>query len=85
MAQFRAFSVYEDKPTEVEVKKREPTFKPFVSKEIRKDNFFTNAAENVRNLCIQVEKSKQQEQVKEVVAIRYLKQIILLKESMLKF
>lgn len=70
MAQFRAFSVYEDKPTEVEVKKREPTFKPFVAKEIRKDNFFTNAAENVRNLCIQVEKSKQQEQIKEVVAIR---------------
>ncbi|XP_045459690.1 cyclin-A1-like [Melitaea cinxia] len=70
VAQFRAFSVYEDKPTEVEVKKREPTFKPFVSKEIRKDNFFTNAAENVRNLCIQVEKSKHQEQVKDVAAIR---------------
>ncbi|CAH2092189.1 unnamed protein product [Euphydryas editha] len=70
VAQFRAFSVYEDKPTEVEVKKREPTYKPFVSKEIRKDNFFINAAENVRNLCVQVEKLKQQEQIKEVVAIR---------------
>nr|XP_026491302.1 cyclin-A2-like [Vanessa tameamea] len=64
VAQFRAFSVYEDKPTEVEVKKREPTFKPFVAKEIRKDNFFINAAENVRALCAQVEKAKQQEPAK---------------------
>lgn len=70
VAQFRAFSVYEDKPTEVEVKKREPTFKPFVAKEIRKDNFFLNAAENVRALCVQAEKQKQQEQSKEVPPVR---------------
>lgn len=58
VAQFRAFSVYEDKPTQglVEVKKREPTFKPFVAKEIRRDNFFVNAAENVKTLCTQIEK-----------------------------
>ncbi|XP_041973061.1 cyclin-A2-like [Aricia agestis] len=62
VAQFRAFSVYEDKPTEIEVKKREPTFKPFVAKEIRKDNFFKNTAEQVRALCAQVEK---QDRVKE--------------------
>ncbi|XP_045492181.1 G2/mitotic-specific cyclin-A-like [Colias croceus] len=56
VAQFRAFSVYEDKPTEAEVKKREPTFKPFIAKEIKKDNFFINAAENVKALCAQAEK-----------------------------
>jgi cyclin-A len=56
VAQFRAFSVYEDKPTEGEVKKREPTFKPFVAKDIKKDNFFKNAAEQVKALCAQVEK-----------------------------
>ncbi|XP_045784696.1 cyclin-A2-like [Maniola jurtina] len=63
VAQFRAFSVYEDKPTETEVKKREPTFKPFVAKEIRKDNFFSNAAENVKALCAQMEKKKEPEAV----------------------
>lgn len=53
VAQFRAFSVYEDKPAEAEVKKREPTFKPFVAKEhnLKRDNFFISAAENVRALC----------------------------------
>lgn len=56
VAQFRAFSVYEDKPTEDEVKKREPTFKPIVSKELKKENFFVNAAENVKALCAQAEK-----------------------------
>ncbi|CAH2237248.1 cyclin-A2 [Pararge aegeria] len=70
VAQFRAFSVYEDKPTEIEVKKREPTFKPFVAKEIRKDNFFINAAENVKALCAQVEKKKEPELKKEAVPIR---------------
>lgn len=69
VAQFRAFSVYED-TTEVDVKKREPTFKPFISKEIRKDNFFINAAENVRALCVQVEKQKQEQQTKEVPTVR---------------
>ncbi|XP_028163787.1 cyclin-A2-like [Ostrinia furnacalis] len=53
VAQFRAFSVYEDKPSEAEVKKREP-FK-FGTKEIKKDNFFKNAAENVKAICAQVE------------------------------
>lgn len=56
VAQFRAFSVYEDKPSEAELKKREPTFKPFVAKDVKKDNFFKNAAENVKALCAQVEK-----------------------------
>lgn len=56
VAQFRAFSVYEDKPSEVEVKKREPTFKPFVAKDTKKESFFISAAENVRALCSQVEK-----------------------------
>lgn len=69
VAQFRAFSVYEDKPKEVEVKKREP-FKPFVAKEIKKDNFFLNAAENVKALCAQVEKQKQAEKVKEIVTVQ---------------
>ncbi|XP_049888164.1 cyclin-A2-like isoform X2 [Pectinophora gossypiella] len=57
VAQFRAFSVYEDKPSENESKKREPTFKPFVAKDNnKKDNFFVNAAENVRALCAKIEK-----------------------------
>ncbi|CAK1578585.1 unnamed protein product [Parnassius mnemosyne] len=68
VAQFRAFSVYEDKPSEVEVKKREPAFKPFIAKEIRKDNFFVNAAENVKALCAQVE--KQPDQSKESTSAR---------------
>ncbi|CAK1580451.1 unnamed protein product [Parnassius mnemosyne] len=68
VAQFRAFSVYEDKPSEVEVKKREPAFKPFITKEIRKDNFFVNAAENVKALCAQVE--KQPDQSKESTSAR---------------
>lgn len=56
--QFRAFSVYEDKPSEVEVKKREPTFKPFVPKDTKKENIFVNIKDkdSVKNLCIQVEK-----------------------------
>ncbi|CAH0397574.1 unnamed protein product [Chilo suppressalis] len=56
VAQFRAFNVYEDKPTEAEVKKREPTFKHFVTKDIKKDNFFKNEAENVKVLCDQIKK-----------------------------
>ncbi|XP_072941523.1 cyclin-A1-like [Epargyreus clarus] len=52
VAQFRAFSVYED---DTEVKKREP-FKPYVAKETRKDNYFVAAAENAKALCAQVEK-----------------------------
>lgn len=52
VAQFRAFSVYED---DTEVKKREP-FKPYVPKETRKDNYFVAAAENAKALCAQVEK-----------------------------
>ncbi|KAL4714482.1 hypothetical protein ACJJTC_017777 [Scirpophaga incertulas] len=57
VAQFRAFSVYEDKPTEVELKKREPTFKPFIAKELKKENnFFKNAAEQVKVLCSQIDK-----------------------------
>ncbi|XP_068627763.1 cyclin-A2 [Battus philenor] len=44
VAQFRAFSVYEDNPSEAEVKKKESTFKPFVAKEIRKENFFVNTS-----------------------------------------
>ncbi|XP_052738236.1 cyclin-A2 [Bicyclus anynana] len=72
VAQFRAFSVYEDKdkPSENEVKKREPTFKPFVAKEIRKDSFFINAAENVKALCAQVEKKKEPEVKKEAEPIK---------------
>lgn len=55
VAQFRAFSVYEDKQTEVEVKKREPTFKPFVATETRKDSLFINA-ENAKVLFAKAEK-----------------------------
>lgn len=73
MAQFRAFSVYEDKPTQVEVKKREPTFKPFVAKEIKRENFFVNAAENVKALCTQVE--KQQDRQIEVPPLRWVSYI----------
>ncbi|XP_026744808.1 cyclin-A2-like [Trichoplusia ni] len=54
VAQFRAFSVYEDKPTEAEVKKREHTFKPFVAKETKKDSIFISS--DVKGLCPQVEK-----------------------------
>ncbi|XP_026765424.2 cyclin-A2 [Galleria mellonella] len=56
VAQFRAFSVYEDKPNEVEVKKREPTFKPFVAKEVKKENFFVNTVENAKLISTQAEK-----------------------------
>lgn len=55
VAQFRAFSVYEDKPTEAEVKKREHTFKPFVAKETKKDSIFVSN-ENSKALCLQAEK-----------------------------
>ncbi|KAJ8727125.1 hypothetical protein PYW08_015522 [Mythimna loreyi] len=55
VAQFRAFSVYEDKPTEAEVKKREHTFKPFVAKETKKDSIFINN-ENSKALCLQEKK-----------------------------
>lgn len=70
VAQFQAFSVYEDKPKEAEVKKRDTTFKPFVAKETRNDNnYFVSAAENVRALCAQAEKQvlaeKKLEQPKE--------------------
>lgn len=68
VAQFRAFSVYEDKPSEVEVKKRESTFKPFAPKEPKKDNFFVSAAENVRALCAKVE--KQPDVLKENLPVR---------------
>ncbi|VVC91686.1 cyclin-A2 [Leptidea sinapis] len=67
VAQFRAFSVYEDN-SENEVKKREPTYKPFVAKEIKKDNFFISAAENVKALCAQAE--KQSEKSKEAAEVR---------------
>lgn len=70
MAQFRAFSVYEDKPSEVEVKKRESTFKPFASKELKKENFFVSATDNVRGLCAKVE--KQQEVQKEAPPVRWV-------------
>ncbi|KAL0839751.1 hypothetical protein ABMA28_016392 [Loxostege sticticalis] len=70
VAQFRAFSVYEDNPAEAEVKKREP-FK-FSTKEIKKDNFFKNAAENVKNLCAQVE--KQQDRQKDAPPKRILQE-----------
>lgn len=67
VAQFRDFKVYEDKPTEVEVKKREPAFKPFVAKDNRKDtNFFVDAANNVRALCEQAEKQSLVEKKTEV-------------------
>lgn len=57
VAQFRAFSVYEDKPSEVEVKKREPTFKPFVAKDTnRKDSLFVNVAENAKAVNAKIEK-----------------------------
>ncbi|KAI5645145.1 G2/mitotic-specific cyclin-A [Phthorimaea operculella] len=68
VAQFRAFSVYEDKPSEQsqEVKKREPTFKPFVAKDINKrDNFFVSTADNVRALCAKVDKQQLPDQQKE--------------------
>lgn len=68
VAQFRAFSVYEDKPSEVEVKKRESTFKPFASKELKKENFFVSSADNVRSLCAKVE--KQPEVQKEAPPVR---------------
>lgn len=69
VAQFRAFSVYEDKPTEADLKKREPTFKPFVAKDVKKDNFFKIAEENVKALCAQVE--KQSEWQKDAAQKRY--------------
>ncbi|CAF4854817.1 unnamed protein product [Pieris macdunnoughi] len=71
VAQFRAFSVYEDnpaKPLEVDLKKREQAFKPFISKELKKDNFFLNAAENVKALCAQAE--KQYEKDKPILPVR---------------
>lgn len=68
VAQFRAFSVYEDKPTEAEVKKREPTFKPFVAKDIRKDSIFANNTDNVKALCPQVEKKP--DRLKEAPSVR---------------
>lgn len=71
VAQFRAFSVYEDKPSEVEVKKRESTFKPFVSKELKKENFFVSAADNVRALCAKVEKQSELLQVRWVIITLY--------------
>ncbi|CAB3228585.1 unnamed protein product [Arctia plantaginis] len=55
VAQFRAFNVYEDKPTEIDLKKREPTFKPFVAKEIKKDSIF-NINENVKAIYSKAEK-----------------------------
>ncbi|KAH9641877.1 hypothetical protein HF086_011627 [Spodoptera exigua] len=55
VAQFRAFSVYEDKPTEAEVKKREHTFKPFVAKDTKKDSIFVSN-ESTKTLCLQAEK-----------------------------
>lgn len=70
VAQFRAFSVYEDKPSEAEAKKRESTFKPFVSKELTKENFFVSAADNVRALCVKVE--KQPEVQKEAPSVRWV-------------
>ncbi|KAG6450712.1 cyclin-A1 [Manduca sexta] len=75
VAQFRAFSVYEDKPSETEVKKRESTYKPFATKETRKENnFFLTAAENVRSLCTQAEKQalaeKKPDRPKEVPPLR---------------
>lgn len=74
VAQFQAFSVYEDK--EAEVKKRDTTFK-FVSKDTKKDNnFFVTAAESTRALCAQVEKQalaeKKQERQKEAPPVRYV-------------
>lgn len=62
--QFRAFSVYEDKPNEVEVRRREPTFKPFVAKDsnTRKENIFVNAAGNSRKQALA---EKQPERPKE--------------------
>lgn len=55
VAQFRAFSVYEDKPTAAEVKKREHTFKPFVAKDTKKDSLFISN-DNIKVLCQQPEK-----------------------------
>lgn len=69
VAQFRAFSVYEE--PEAEVKKREPTYKPFAPKENKKENFFINNAENVRALCAQVQAEKQLKP-KEVTLLRWL-------------
>ncbi|XP_059061933.1 cyclin-A2-like [Achroia grisella] len=66
VAQFRAFSVYEDKPNEVEVKKREPTFKPFVAKDLKKENLFVNTIENVKNAQVE----KKQDPLKEAHSLR---------------
>ncbi|XP_013185923.2 cyclin-A2 [Amyelois transitella] len=67
--QFRAFSVYEDKPSEAEVKRREPTFKPFVAKDpnIRKENIFVNAAENAKKHALL---EKQPDRSKEIPPLR---------------
>ncbi|GBP56930.1 hypothetical protein EVAR_33987_1 [Eumeta japonica] len=70
VAQFRAFSVYEDKPSEVESKKREPNCKPFAVKEVKKDNFLANVV-NSKPLCVpnkQLEKpiEKQPEPQKDI-------------------
>lgn len=68
VAQFRAFSVYEDKPSEVDVKKRESTFKPFASKDLKKENFFVCSTDNVQALCAKVE--KQPEVQKDIPTVR---------------
>lgn len=60
VAQFRAFNVYEDEPTEIDLKKREPTFKPFVAKEIKKDNIF-NINENVKAIYSKAEKKSEKQ------------------------
>lgn len=44
VAQFRAFSVYEDNSTEVAPKKCEPTFKPFGAREVKEK--FSTTVEN---------------------------------------
>lgn len=70
MAQFRAFSVYEDKPSQAELKKREPTFKPFVAKDIKKESTIT--VDNVKKISSENQNEKKPELPKEPIANRYV-------------
>lgn len=77
VAQFRAFSVYEDKPTEAEVKKKESTYKPFAAKDTKKDGIFINN-ENVKALYPKPEKKpdRQIEAVQARVPIQEKKNVV---------
>lgn len=60
VAQFRAFSVYEDNKPGAAAEpdsKKQTTFKFVVKENNKKENLFQNAAENARAICAQQEKA----------------------------